>query len=79
MILYLYCFLFAFSNPESAPRQILIFAIILVLISSITGVIIGSPNPLLLDYFWALFPPTSLQQIIYYVISNMGYETQKLK
>lgn len=73
MILYLYCFSFLFSVPNSAPRQIFILSVLMVFLSTIAGMLVGFPNPIGLDIFFSLFPPTSLQQVLCYVINFTGY------
>ena len=79
MILFLYCFSFMFSTPSNAPRQIFILSILMVFVSTVAGMIIGFENPIGLDVFFSIFPPTSLQQVLSYVINYMGYEKKNLK
>lgn len=79
MILFLYCFSFMFSVPSSAPRQIFILSILMIFVSTIACMVVGFPNPIGLDIFLSLFPPTSLQQVLCYVVNYIGYEAHNLK
>ena len=78
MILFLYCFSFMFSDHSSAPRQIFILSILMIFISTVASMIIVLPNPIGLDVFWSLFPPTSLQLVLCYVVNNNGYGTKNI-
>lgn len=79
LILFLYCFSFMFSVPETAPRKVFILSVLMTFVSTIVGMIITLPNPIELDLFWSLFPPICLQQALSYVMNNMGYQTKSLK
>ena len=71
-IIFMYVLSFAFDNPESAVRQIFLAFIILLLVPYIIQCIRWAPNPIWLEWVYALIPHLCLQRAYSMVLSNIG-------
>lgn len=70
-LLFLYCFLFCFKNPDSGPRQIFIILLVVNFVVVIISMIVKTDSPAI-NWFWSLFPSISLQQILSIMIKKTG-------
>ncbi|OHT07698.1 ABC transporter family protein [Tritrichomonas foetus] len=77
-ILFLYAVTFAFSNPQSAPRQIFMILLLTLFVPMLVSVLRQKANPVPLDWIYSLFPHLSLQQLLTYMLGNVGSDKQNL-
>lgn len=71
-LLFIYCFSFLFSSPDSAPRQAFMLLILILIIPTIVVIIRNENNPEWLDWIYSLFPHISIQQLLGVILTFMG-------
>ncbi|KAK8860380.1 hypothetical protein M9Y10_012044 [Tritrichomonas musculus] len=71
-LLFIYCFSFLFSSPDSAPRQAFMILILILIIPVIVVIIRDENNPEWLDWIYSLFPQISIQQLLGTILTFMG-------
>lgn len=71
-LLFIYCFSFLFSSPDSAPRQAFMILILILIIPIIVVIIRDENNPEWLDWIYSLFPQISIQQLLGVILTFMG-------
>ena len=78
-ILFVYCFSFCFDTAESASRNAFIIVCLLLIGPVVVDIVRKKPNPIWLEWTYALFPFVIIQRILMAVLSNMGFMSQPLK
>ena len=77
-ILFTYCISFFFSSPDSASRQAFLILIVILLVPVIVQIVRDDSNPVWLDWIYSLFPHIGVQQLLGYMLTNMGEQKQQL-
>ncbi|OHT04579.1 ABC transporter family protein [Tritrichomonas foetus] len=77
-ILFIYVLAFIFKKPDSASRQAFLILVLTILIPLIVQMLRQKPNPIALDWIYSLFPHIALQQLLGYMLGNVGSAKQNL-
>ena len=77
-IIFVYCFSFCFDTAESASRNAFIIVCLLLIIPVVVDIVRQKPNPVWLEWVYALFPFAIIQRILMAILTNMGFMYQKL-
>lgn len=78
-ILFIYCLSFCFSSADSASRQAFMMLSILLLVPMIVDIVRNMEDPpVWVDVIYSFLPHISIQRILMYMLSTMGFFKQDL-